>query len=372
MEDKRIVSLDIVKGIAMIMVILVHYNQNFISNISLFRYFQMGCQLFFVASGFGIAKTFYKRLENSSYKKATKDFYISRVRAIAPAWWIMIAVVYLANTFSLYFFDTALVFGTNRSFIGILCNVFFLNGINPTCNNNVMPGGWYIGTTMILYFLSPLLLFLFSKFKKKLVYAAVSLLSLLSIIGLYIIVRLSFPSYINMVTGNNSFIYFSFISQLPSFALGILLYHENQIKNNNENPCIYFIIGVMIFIVSILLFFFPIFPLSYIVTGMLVGLTTYYVLKAMMIYERSYDFKKNAAIIVKFGNKSLYIYLVHAFFAYTFVFYCKRFLSYIGLVNDSYLIYVILIPIVLTLSYAFGYILNWVVNKITFRISELY
>ena len=370
MEKKRIVSLDIVKGIAMLMVILVHYNQSFTSNITFFKYFQMGCQLFFVASGFGIAKTFYKKLEKSSYKQVIKDFYTSRVRGIAPAWWIMIAVVYLANTISLCFFKTTLNFGTNRSFMGILCNVLFLNGFIPTCNNNVIHGGWYIGTTMILYLIAPLLLMLFSKFRKKLICAIISLLSLLSIIGLYCIAKFFFPASINFVTGNNSFIYFSFVAQLPSFALGILLYHENQIKNNDKNQYKYFIMGTIIFILSIHLFFFPVFPLSYIVTGTLVGLATYYILKAMMIYERNHDFKKFAGIIVKFGNKSLYIYLVHAFFAYTFVSICKRFLSYLGLVSDSYLIYIILMPIVLALSFYFGCILNWFVNKVVSKIHK--
>lgn len=369
MRNKRILSLDIIKGIAMIMVILVHYNQSFTSNITFFKYFQMGCQLFFVSSGFGAAKSFHKKLENNNYAKATKDFYISRVRAIAPAWWIMIAVVYLANTFFIYFFKTTLNFGTNRSFIGILCNVLFLNGIIPACNNSVMPGGWYIGTTMVLYFITPLLLLLFSKFRMKLVCAVLSLLSLLGIIGLYTFVKLLFPAYINLIANNNSFIYFSFVSQLPSFALGILLYHENQIENNDKNQYKYFIAGTIIFILSILLFFCPFFPLSYIVTGILVGLATYYILKAMIIYEQKNGIRKNVGII-KFGNKSLYIYLVHAFFVWTFVYVCKKFLSYLDLISDSYLIYVLLMPIVLALSYYFGCILNWIVNKVVSKIHK--
>lgn len=370
MEKNRIVSLDIIKGIAMLMVILVHYNQSFTSNITFFKYFQMGCQLFFVASGFGIAKSFYNKLEKSSYKKATKEFYISRVRAIAPAWWIMIAVVYLINTFFIYFFKKPLNFGTNRSFIGILSNVLFLNGIIPSCNNNVMFGGWYIGTTMILYFIAPLLLLLFSKFRKKLVCAALSLLSLLSIIGLYSVVKLLFPAHINLVASNNSFIYFSFVSQLPSFVLGILLYHESQMENAGENLHKCLIAGIIIFILSMLLFFFPVFPLSYIVTGMLVGLATYYILKAMIIYERNHDVRKNDGIIINFGNKSLYIYLVHGFFAYTFVSICKKFLSHLGLTSNSYLIYILLMPVVLALSYYFGCILYWIVNKVVSKIYK--
>ena len=98
------------------------------------------------------------------------------------------------------------------------------------------------------------------------------------------------------------------------------------------------------------------------------GLATYYILKAMIIYEQNHDVKKNVGIIINFGNKSLYIYLVHAFFVYTFVFACKNVLSALGLISDSYLIYVILMPVVLALSYYFGCILKWLVDKVVSKI----
>jgi peptidoglycan/LPS O-acetylase OafA/YrhL len=142
MESKHIKSLDIIKGIAMMMVILVHYNQMFYSaNILLSKFGQMGCQIFFVASGFGSAISFFKISKSCENKKeAWKKFYLSRIKAIGPAWWGMILIVFLVNTLSLKTTGKSLAFGTNRGAVSILLNVLFLNGLFPFCNNNVMPG----------------------------------------------------------------------------------------------------------------------------------------------------------------------------------------------------------------------------------------
>ena len=365
MNSKRIQSLDIIKGIAMLMVILVHYNQTFASEVRMFRFFQMGCQLFFVASGFVAAKSFLGKLSKSTFKEASKEFYKARLASIAPAWWIMIVIVYLSNSISLCFLGRALNFGYNRSFFGILCNVLFLNGLNPLCHNNVILGGWYIGTTMILYLLTPLLISLFEKFNKKCVWLLVSIAAMLSIVSLYVVVRTFFPDLVyEAITKNNSFVYFSFVSQLPSFSLGILLYYEKPLECKSADKYKYFALGVLTLILSINLFFHPRFPLSYIVTGVLVGIATYFILKAMIIYEQNKDIGKFFSPIIKVGKQSLYIYLVHGFFAYTFVYVCKYLLSSLNLTNDSHLIFFILIPIVLVLSYVFGTLLNKFTNNI--------
>jgi peptidoglycan/LPS O-acetylase OafA/YrhL len=142
MENRRIKSIDVAKGIAMLMVIIVHYNSNFFPNISVFRFGQMGCQIFFVTSGYGIAASFSKTMKLYKNKKeACKMFYSSRFKAIAPAWWIMMVIVYGMNTLWLKVVGHSLNFGTNRGIVSIILNLLFLNGLFPFCNSNVMPGG---------------------------------------------------------------------------------------------------------------------------------------------------------------------------------------------------------------------------------------
>lgn len=89
----------------MIMVILVHYNQNYNPDIPLLRYFQMGRPMFFVASGFGIANLISKKYDDKNRKK---DFYLSRIKAIAIPWYCAFAFIYLINTVWLFVFGAQL------------------------------------------------------------------------------------------------------------------------------------------------------------------------------------------------------------------------------------------------------------------------
>lgn len=182
MNNSRIKSIDLIKGIAMIMVILVHYQQSF-GICKWFHYFQMGCPMFFVASGFGIMSLINRKFGGEINAKNVKEFYLSRFKALAPGWYIAIVIVFLANTIAILTFGSTLNFGTNRSPISIICNLLFLQGLLPFCNNDVMPGGWYIGTTVILYTLTPLILAALKKAKNlcfKLIYRHAYLVSISS------------------------------------------------------------------------------------------------------------------------------------------------------------------------------------------------
>ena len=167
-RQTRYVSVDIVKGIAMIMVILVHYGQNYSIGIAkVCWYLQMGCPMFFVASGFGIMCLVNNRYKGALTTKNIGQFYFSRFKSLAPGWYIAFIGIFLVNTILLYLTGKTLSFGTNRGVLSILCNLIFLNGLLPFCNNNVMLGGWYIGTTVILYLLTPLILLGLSRARNK-------------------------------------------------------------------------------------------------------------------------------------------------------------------------------------------------------------
>lgn len=163
----RIRSLDILKGIAMIMVIMVHLEQSF-DLCKWFYYFQQGCPIFFVCSGFGIATLICRRypLLNSD-KIELKRYYFSRFKALAPGWYLAMIFIFGINSIMLLFTGRTLSFGSNRNPMAILINIAFLHGLVPSCNNNVMPGGWYIGTTAILYSITPLILSMMNKSKSR-------------------------------------------------------------------------------------------------------------------------------------------------------------------------------------------------------------
>ncbi len=362
--SKRLQALNIIKGISMLMVIMVHYNQGFTSNITLLKFFQTGCQMLFVVSGFGIARSFSNK-HSGTYPKAGKAFYISRLKAIAPAYYIMMAVIFSVNTLLIHLTGDALNFGSNRSPVAIICNILFLNGLFPFCNNNVMPGGWYIGTTMLLYLITPLLYFLFEKFnrQKKILCAVTSFLSVTALIA---ISAFAPDKYEALLLSNNSFGYFSALSQFPCFCLGMLLYFElKELKLTRARAGASAVFGAVIFITSGFLFFNPIFKYSYIIMVSLVGLATYFILKAMIYVEEFFRYSRLFTPIIKIGNKLLYVYLTHAFFVWPFVSVVKRALSLLNINSDTYLWFVLLLPVVIALSYISGHILQKSTNIIT-------
>ena len=74
MSIKRYKAVDIIKGLAMVLVILVHYNQSFYSNISLLRFFQMGCQVFLLFPDLVLPPPFQKNAMTHPIKSQVNCF----------------------------------------------------------------------------------------------------------------------------------------------------------------------------------------------------------------------------------------------------------------------------------------------------------
>lgn len=359
MKNTHFKSVDIVKGIAIVMIILVHYNQSFVSNFSIFSFFSSGCQIFFVVSGFGSAISFSKKCDNNvSYKSASKVFYISRMISIAPAWYLMLLVIYIVNTFLLILTGNTIGFGNNRKPLAIICNLLFLNGLLPFCNNDVMPGGWYIGTAMLLYLITPLLYLLYKKaggLKERRVLCFV--LSALSVM-IAILLTALFPEH-------KWFLYNNIVTQLPCFLMGMLMYFEiDEQFLPKRRAIIYAIAGIAVMVTAVKIFFNPFFCGSYILAAVLVGLSTYLILQYMIWYESEKRYGRIFDLLIRIGSKSLYVYLVHGFFVWGGVLIIKRSIDGIGLIGDSYIVFWCIMPGIIFLSYYSACILQGVVKKI--------
>ena len=215
--DKRLRSIDFMKGIAMIMIILVHYEQSF-NLCKWFWYLQMGCPIFFVCSGFGIMSLIEKRYNGIIDKNNYKAFYLSRLKALAPGWYLAFAIIFLTNTILAVNLGHSSGFGTNRGIVDIVCNLLFLHGFLPFCNANVMPGGWYIGATVILYFITPFVLFCLRRFKsQRLFFVLSSIIDMLIWLVLYYVLR-------DFWARGEGYHYFVFLVHYPSYLLGIIIY----------------------------------------------------------------------------------------------------------------------------------------------------
>lgn len=362
MGSKRIKSIDIIKGIAMIMVIMVHYEQSF-GICKWFHYFQMGCPMFFVASGFGIMCLINRKFEGCLKKNNVQQFYYSRFKALAPGWYAAFVIIFLSNTLSLLFFDRTLSFGQNRGVESIVCNLLFINGLLPFCNNNVMPGGWYIGTTAILYALTPLFLLVMSRFKNKKVFFVITSFTGMVIWAVfYILFKKAFI--------NESFSYYFFLVHYPEYLLGIMLYldlSESLLKEKQVRLCMP--LGVLIFAIAYLLFYLPV-PFGNIFSAWMTALATYLILYHLISKELTFNkVEKRQSLLGKilsgFGKNSYCIFLLHAFCAWTFVQFLEKILGKMGINIRNYCCFFVLIPVVLMLAYFIGYLFNKIVHSMT-------
>ncbi len=227
--DQKLDYIDIARGIAILMVMLVHTSQavNGVSQLvgDIDRYGQMGVQLFFVASAYTLCFSSIKRAEE---KQSLISFLIRRFFRIAPLYYLAIIGYFLLESnmhilalirmpYSLYNFET------------IAANILFIHGFVPSANNNIVPGGWSIGTEMAFYLIFPILFALFDRAYKK-----SGITALYSLVGLSILlnisVQLSVQQLFKVKIDDNSFIYYNLINQLPVFLMGMTIFFHHHYK----------------------------------------------------------------------------------------------------------------------------------------------
>ena len=341
----------------MIMVIMVHYEQSF-HLCKWFHYLQMGCPIFFAASGFGICGLINKKFGGSLDSQSIKQFYFSRYKALAPAWYLAFLVFFTVNTLLLYTYGKTLQFGNNRDLLSIVCNIFFLNGLLPFCNNNVIPGGCYIGATVILYALTPMILAAIRKFKnRKLFFAVSSCAGMLVWTILFRIFKNDFSK--------DGFSYFIFLVHYPNYLLGIMLYldlSESMLTTEQIKRCLP--LGLMAYAVAVVLFYSPI-PYGNMFSAWMTALATYLVLYYLLSNEKNYKPSLITKVLSAFGRNSYCIYLLHVFCVWTFVPLLGDVLGRIDINFYTIPWFIIMIPVVLALSYLTGYLFRIIVRNVT-------
>lgn len=91
-----------------------------------------------------------------------RRFWIKRYLSVAPGYYVILLLTHTMNLV-LKHWHLTIGFADQTNPIAVLLNVFFLHGLFPFCNNNVMAGEWLVGTLMLLYLVAP---FLFQKLKQ--------------------------------------------------------------------------------------------------------------------------------------------------------------------------------------------------------------
>lgn len=287
-HNDRLKIIDYFKGISIIMIFVCHIVQVFdvyplIGAISSFG--RMGCQIFFVLSGYTTAMSY--------EKKHIKTFYTKRLLSLIPGYWLSILLTVIIS------FVTIIVSGTNQLGTSlkvgdIIINLLLLNGIVPTeANNMVFRGGWFIGTLFVLYSLFPLLHKGYKKYDSIFLYGC--------IIGSIIISALLFLYQGNVYSGCSGFLYFSFINQLPPFVLGILMYHNMMNKKKLALK------SLLLFVISIVLFYFSV-PFRAVFIPFIFSLSFIYFLRLLWLKKLLC-----CKFITKVGKLSYPMFLLHIF-----------------------------------------------------------
>lgn len=339
------------KGIAILLVILVHSTQRFDLPpvyTPVQRFSQLGCQIFFVLSSFGLCHSF------ESNPLSWWPFMKKRLSKLAPAYWGAIGITSACRVVLAVFANRDLLSLLNIP--GIIINGLFLHGFVPihAINNALVRGGWFVGTTVILYGLFPLMYRLYFRQNAKwercrgFVFPGVIFcLASLCIIAAGHLHPALFCS-------NNSFGYFSFVNQLTPFALGFVLFDlcRSRSKMLGYTP----LIALGMLAVTVVLFFGG-YEYSFVLVPSAAALT-FFLAYAYMAAGKDGSPKKHSPALVravaKLGDLSFSIYLMHPFIVYEFTTGALHVLS--PIVQNELLCYAVLLPVQILLSAAAGFI----------------
>lgn len=223
-------SLDLLRGVAILLVISVHCAQattSIVPGLASFaiQYGEFGVPLFFIVSGYTMMLTFGDRVDLA----AVRSFYIRRVFRIAPLFWAAI-LLYLLLTGGEGFKAWA------PGGIGagdVLLTFLFLHGSSVTAFNSVVPGGWSIAVEMQFYLLFPLIICCFRRQNGPAIcYAVIALVSAVGQLAAqrYLVAQMAASLPGDQAYLADAFFYCWLPHQLVCFGFGILLYDTIEHK----------------------------------------------------------------------------------------------------------------------------------------------
>ncbi|MEY8215452.1 MAG: acyltransferase, partial [Colwellia sp.] len=316
--------IDSIRGIAILMVILVHTSQSltlpegWLQLVS--SYGQMGVQLFFVASAYTLCLTFEKRGREDN---ALANFYIRRFFRIAPIYYLGILCYFLLRTFEGYLKVGQVAIPEQYTAVNVLANFAFINGLYEPANNNIVPGGWSIGTEMLFYLVFPFFMALTSKFLTRKIWA-------ISLPFIVVVSSISIWELAGYSVTNNDFLYFSILNQSSVFAVGISLYfihtyHAHLISHVGLAKLVMLTIGLSI--LSLYVGWIRYVEQAFILVPFLAAASFLFLVE---IFKRINSNKLQ--LLQKIGQRSYSMYIMHFVFAHQVsgVINKKLFIEHIG------------------------------------------
>ena len=220
-EIKKYGYIDSLRGIAILLVILVHAAQHF-ETLSPDIFFltykgQYGVQLFFITSSLTLFLS-YEQRKSLDKSNTVRFFLIRRLFRIAPAYYL--AIIFYA---ALLLVEPLSTFPNPLRVVDVVLSVFFINGFFPSAINYVPPGGWSVAIEMIFYLLIPFFFARIKSLKAAVIYFLITVLAafVFNYIGAYLMVNYTHLDYAYHKTW---YFYFWLPNQLPVFLLGMILF----------------------------------------------------------------------------------------------------------------------------------------------------
>lgn len=264
---------------------------------------QLGVQLFFVASAYTLCLSWFSTKPTSH---GVARFYLRRFFRIAPLYYVGIGLFAL-----LHYVGGSSHGGEAAAYPwhAALVNGLFLHGFVPFANNNVVPGGWSIGTEMAFYLLFPGLLVLLLGRD-----AALAPRRIAWALGLAMALNIGLQSVLIQADGrleNNSFWYFNLVNQLPVFLCGMGLYAMDQRWTHGAAALRTCMVGVAVVFGALLLWVWKgASPLAFAWVPTLAGVA---MAAFMGLWMR---WAPEMAWLTRLGQQSYAIYVVHTLFAW--------------------------------------------------------
>lgn len=153
--------LDVLRGIAVLMVIMIHlgfilYNFNVLSSSAkyledlnmLSRFGSAGPMLFFLISGFLLYSLYFK-------KYSSRIFFKRRIARIYPMW-VLFTVISIFSAYTTGFYGDGVKLDSLYNVFVVILFIFFLGILIPS-TWDFIPGGWSIQGEVINYLLFPLI-----------------------------------------------------------------------------------------------------------------------------------------------------------------------------------------------------------------------
>ena len=318
-------DIQVLRGLAVIAVVLFHVNQNY------FSLGYLGVDVFFVISGFVVTplilRIFNEKPNQNRSNYTLKKFYVGRFYRLAPA---LVSTI-LISGFVIILLDP---FANQQDFARQAVSALLLVGnfaaykysgdyFSPSPNPLVHT--WSLSVEEQIYVFLPFILFIFLHKRKKLwrsalfVFFAVTILSLVS----FVFPTLLSPIYNRFgIQSASQFSFYSPVDRVWQFTIGGLVYLlANKFDFKNSKFLKVANLGLVLTLVLMLLSSFPV--------NQKVGSILASILSLLVILLKSLEIlpKFLNSIFEWLGNRSYSIYLVHMPVIYIIDLLFKRFIS---------------------------------------------